>query len=183
MQYSIHTFGTTGLYTLDYPEKVWFSLNERRGEEANEKQTESLLTLGGVGGEEANEKHTESLLKLGSLTFEKSASHKNPKLHQGDSAHTVSKTEAPLYWANNYYSECCHACVYVCVCTCMCVYVHVHVCVCMCVYVCVYVRVCMCVCVYVCVFCVTVRTEQIITTRLNASSKNSCLYTATFTLS
>ena len=149
MQYSIHTFGTTGLYTLDYPEKVWFSLNERRGEEANEKQTESLLTLGGVGGEEANEKQTESLLKLGSLTFENSASHKNPKLHQGDSAHTVSKTEAPLYWANNYYSECCHPCVYVCVCTCMCVCtctcMCVYVCVCVCVCACVYVRVCICV--------------------------------------
>ena len=28
MQYSIHTFGTTGLYTRDYSEQLWFPLNE-----------------------------------------------------------------------------------------------------------------------------------------------------------
>ena len=28
MQYSIHTSGTTGLYTRDYSEKLWFPLNE-----------------------------------------------------------------------------------------------------------------------------------------------------------
>ena len=44
-----NAFGSTGLYTRDYPEQLWFPLNERRGEEANEKQTESLLTLGGGG--------------------------------------------------------------------------------------------------------------------------------------
>ena len=27
-QYSIHTFGTTGLYTRDYSEQLWFPLNE-----------------------------------------------------------------------------------------------------------------------------------------------------------
>ena len=28
MQYSIHTSGTTGLYTRDYSEQLWFPLNE-----------------------------------------------------------------------------------------------------------------------------------------------------------
>ena len=28
MQYSIHTFGTTGLYTRDYSEQLWFPLNQ-----------------------------------------------------------------------------------------------------------------------------------------------------------